>query len=333
MIILPRARSLIGITLIFALTSCTTLTSSDVTAAPSAPVTEAPLGTATNPIVLAIPAALPSDIAPLAQEMASQLSALTGLSIVTLEVSDERVLVTALSQGRVQIAWLSPLAYLYAHEKNYADIAFATTRGGQDKQAIQFMVNANAVARGEFKTYYDELSAANFTDTLHALAQFANKRPCWTDPYSATGYAAPLGVLADNGVPVKTGAFMQTEMDLVRSLYLDPAGGVCQFGATYFDARPLLAAEHEDVSLKVSIVWVSPPTVPFDAVVFGADLPQEARVPILSALTALTQSESGRAMLNSIYHTEAFEFADDSLFADLRHLVDVSGLLLFDLLK
>ena len=283
--------------------------------------------------MLAIPAALTDDLAPLAQEMTNQLSALTGLTIVALEVADERELVAALGDGRVHIAWLSPLAYLYAREKNYADIAFATTRGGQDKQAVQFLVNANAVARGEYKIYYDELTASNFSDAIHALAQFANKRPCWTEAHSATGYVAPLGLLADNGISVKTGAFMQTEADLVRSLYLDPAGGVCQFGAAYFDARPLLVAEHEDVSQKVSIVWVSPPTVPFDALTFSASLPQEVRVPILAALNILTQSESGRAMLNSIYHTEAFKFADDSLFADLRHLVDSSGLLLFDLLK
>ncbi len=328
-----RKHKLLNLALLFMLTACTTPPLADVTASPSALVAGAPIGSVSNPIMLAVPAALPADIAPLAQEIANQLSALTGLSIVPLEVADERELVAALGDGRVHIAWLSPLAYLYAREKNFADIGFATTRGGQDKQAVQFMVNANAAARGEFKTYYDELTASNFSDAIHALAQFANKRPCWTDVHSATGYVAPLGVLAENGIPVKTGAFMQTETDLLRSLYLDPAGGVCQFGASYFDARPRLVAEHEDVSQKVSIVWVSPPTVPFDALVFASSVPQELRLPILSALNALNQSENGRAMLNSIYHTEAFKFADDSLFADLRHLVDSSGLLLFDLLR
>lgn len=325
-------RTHIGLAVLLALTACTNPAPSNSTA-PAAPATDAPIGSASRPIVLAVPASLPTDIAPLAQEIADQLSALTGLSIATVPVQNERELVAALGAGEVHIAWLTPLAYLYAREKNYADLAFATTRGGQDKQAVEFLVNANAAARGEYKTYYDEPTAANFTDALHALAQFANKRPCWSDAYSATGYVAPLGMLAENGIAVKAGAFLQTDAAIVRALYLDPAGGICHFGATYFEARPLLEAEHEDVGQKVLIVWVSPPTVPYDAVAFAASLPQEVRVPILAALNALAQSESGRAALASVFQTEAFKFADDSLFAGLRHLVDVSGLLLFDLLR
>ena len=326
-----RPRRFLTLVLALALTACAATPSAGATES-SQPEAGAALGTATRPIVLAVPP-LTEAIAPLAQEIADQISALTGFVVVLREVASERELVEALGAGEVHIAWLSPPAYLFARQNNYADLALATTRGGQDRQAVQFLVNATAAARGEFKTYAIESTGENVADAATALAQFADKRPCWTDSHSASGYAAPLGLLYENGISVKTGAFLQSDLALVRSLYLDPEGGVCQFGATYADARPLLAAEYEDVKDKVAVVWVSPPIVPFDAVVFAASLPQEARIPIMAALMSLTQSDHGRAALAAIYKTEAFLLADDSLLADLRRLVDASDLYLLDLLR
>ena len=71
-------------------------------------------------------------------------------------------------------------------------------------------------------------------DAAVALAQFADKKPCWSDETSASGYVIPLGYLNANQIVTKPAAFVQGHPTVVRSLY---ATGICDFGATYVDAR------------------------------------------------------------------------------------------------
>jgi phosphonate transport system substrate-binding protein len=64
--------------------------------------------------------------------------------------------------------------------------------------------------------------------TLDALKQFEGKKPCWTDPLSASGYVIPASLLAQEGVKTGAAAFVQGHPTVVRAVY---AGGICDFGA------------------------------------------------------------------------------------------------------
>ncbi len=92
------------------------------------PQPDTPLGTQENPIVLALIPSSGREIPESAQDLAAQLSHLTGLVIVPFAPASYTEVLDALGEGRVHIAWLPPFPYLLAHKQGYADAALATTR-------------------------------------------------------------------------------------------------------------------------------------------------------------------------------------------------------------
>ena len=85
-----------------------------------------------------------------------------------------------------------------------------------------------------FLPYFDSVKNENTADASTALAQFQNKKPCWADPLSPSGYVVPLGFLNEAGVQTDDPAFVAGQPTVVRAVY---AQGICDFGATYIDAR------------------------------------------------------------------------------------------------
>jgi len=293
----------------------------------------APLGTDANPIVMALIPSKEREISESAKDVAAQLSNLTGLAIVPYAPASYAEVVEALGAGRVHIAWLPPFPYLLAHEKSHADAALATTVFGKDLSAAQFLVNKQMVDDRTFTVYFDPATGANLAEAAAALGQFAGKKPCWTDPYSPTGYVLPLGILNENGIQTKTGAFVQGHATVVKSLYQDPEGTICQFGATLADGQIFIAAGYEDAAERVVVVWETEAIVPFDGVAYAASLPDEMRLSITSALLVMIQTEEGNAALRDTYQIDGLELADDTFYDALRRLLEQSGLELSELVR
>ena len=292
----------------------------------------APLGTDANPIVMALIPSKEREISESAKDVAAQLSNLTGLAIVPFAPATYSEVVEALGAGRVHIAWLPPFPYLLAHEKSHADAALATTVFGKDLSAAQFLVNKQMVDDRTFTVYFDPATGANLAEAAAALGQFAGKKPCWTDPYSPTGYVVPLGILNENGIQTKTGAFVQGHATVVKSLYADPEG-TCQFGATLADGQIFIASGYEDAAERVVIVWETEAIVPFDGVAYAASLPDEMRLSVTSALVVMIQTEEGNAALRDTYQIDGLELADDTFYDALRRLLEQSGLALSELVR
>jgi phosphonate transport system substrate-binding protein len=327
--------------LAFLLTACNlplapfraTATPGGPSVTPTMDLTRTPLGTSTNPIVVALPPSASSAAQESAQAMIAQLSEMSALSFVTVTPSSYTELVAELGAGRVHVAWLPPFPYLLAVQKGYADAPMAATIEGRDRVASEFLVNARLLGLTGFKTYYNPASGENITDAASALAQFKNKIPCWTDAYSAEGYVVPLGLLKENHVRTRPGAFLQGDLTVVKSLHLDPEGGICQFGATYADARSLLAVDQPDVKDRVVIVWMTDPIVPYDAVVYASGLDADMRTRLTAALMTMAQTEQGSASMFGAYGCDGLKFADDSAYDELRHYLQLSGLNLSALVR
>ena len=300
---------------------------SAATPMPTATVpSDAPLGAPENPIVMALVPSKAQEIPESAQALAAQLSTLTGLTIVPFVPASYTDLVEALGTGRVHVAVLPPFAYLLAHQKGYADVALEITQSGQDLSATEFLVNAQRVGENKFRVYFDEETGTNTANAATAMKQFADMKPCWTDDTSGVGYVVPLGLLNENNVETRPGLFLQGDATVVRSLYSDPSGYICEFGAARADSRSAVAPDHADVKNKVVIVWRTEPIVPFDGIAYAAKLPGEARIGITAAFMALLQTEAGRTALRDTYQIEELKLIDDTFYEALRHALEQSGL-------
>lgn len=300
------------------------------TPAPSAapPATAEP-GSDKNPLILALsPSPRPSqEMIEAGNALAAQLEALTGYRIVAAAPASEAEIIDSFGKNNAHIAVLSPFAYLIAYENGDVTAALASVRDGQALYGAQFIVNRES----GFKSFYDEARGENTTSADEALIQFKNKKPCWSDPASPSGYVVPLGLLNQAQVPVRSGAFLEGQPSVVRAVYVDD---ICDFGATYIDARksPALEADYPDVMDMVIVVWRVPPVIPYENISFASSLPLEMRRALLRAFVDIMLTTEGRVAMQTVYGIEALQPAEDGLYVEFGNIVRASKLDLEELI-
>jgi phosphonate transport system substrate-binding protein len=282
---------------------------------PTAEPTVNPLGTAAMPIVMAFaPSTSTQTLSTGGQALADQLKVMTGYEFSVIVPTNYAALIEAMGSGNAQVGWLPPAAYIVAHAKGYADVAVVALRNGSDHYAFQYIAN---VAQG-FTAYYDPTTGKDTADAATALAQFAAKKPCWTDPLSASGYLVPSGFLASNGIKTSAGAWVQGHPTVVKSVYLSPKGEICNFGGTYVPMADV-SKDFPDVATQVVTIWVSDPIIPNDTVAFAAGVPADIRQKITDALMQIGSTADGQALLKGAgYNWGGVETVDDSFFDNFR---------------
>jgi phosphonate transport system substrate-binding protein len=287
-------------------------------------------GTEQNPLILALgPSARPAgDLVAAGETIAAFIESHTGYRVVTVAPPSEAALVDAFLVGNAQIGALSPFGYLLARENDSVTAALASVRDGQTLYGAQFIVNRDT----EFKSFYDGTRNQNTEDLAGALAQFAGKKPCWSDPTSPSGYVLPLGLLNQAQIEVRSGAFLEGQPSVVRAVY---AADICDFGATFIDARssPALEVDYPDVIDRVVVVWRSEAVIPYENISFSNDLPLEMRRNLQRAFIDMMFTPEGRAAIQTAYGLDELQIAEDSLYDDFKIYVDASKLDLSDLIK
>jgi ABC-type phosphate/phosphonate transport system substrate-binding protein len=292
------------------------------------------LGLAENPLILALPPsrngnAIAQEQIDAAKAIASQFTQRTGYTVVTVVPDSEEALVEALANGNTHIVVLSPYAYELAYQRGLVRASYAVLKDEEGKYGAQFL----ASRRGGFTSYFDEGIDKNLTeDAVVALQQFNDKKPCWSDDISPSGYVIPLGYLNANQIVTKPAAFVEGHPTVVRSLY---ASGICDFGATYIDARkfPSLEDEFPDLIEQVMVVWQIPAIIPYDVLAFSTNMPQGMRDLFANLIPAIMQTEDGKAAFQAAYDIEQMEPVNDGYYEEFRIYLNASGIDLTTLLK
>jgi phosphonate transport system substrate-binding protein len=288
------------------------------------PPTEVPpptLGTPDDPIIVAFePSGTSSEITAGGQELLDALSAQTGLTFKGVVPTSYAALTEAMGSGNAQIGWMATFAYILAHQKGYADVALITVRFGSDHYGSQFIAN---VSSGFTPAADKPGTEAELQPTLE---QFKGKKGCFGDPESTSGYVIPMIFLKNAGLtdadipdPVFTGGHTQT----AQALY---DGGICDYGATFVDARSNIAKDHPDVNDKVVVVYQTQPIIPNDNMSYAPDFPQEFRDKITAAMLALAETEEGKTALNDLYQISGLTLVDDTAYDEFRSYLTTSGI-------
>ena len=313
------------------MTPATLTPTPDVTPTDTAPspLATAELGLAENPLILALP---PSANSPeqieAAKLIASQFTARTGYTVVTVIPDSYTALVEALEKGNAHIVLLDAFAYELAYQKGLVKATYGVLKDGEATYGAQFL----ATRKGGFQSYYDPVAEENTAEAIIALTQFADKKPCWSDETSASGYVIPLGFLNESQIVTKPAAFVEGQPTVVRSLY---ASGICDFGATYIDARkfPSLEDEYPDLIEQVIVVWRIPNIIPYEILAFSTNMPQEMRDLFSNNIAAIMQTDNGRAAFKNAYGIEELQVVNDGFYEEFHIYVDESGIELSTLVK
>ncbi|MDD2920845.1 MAG: PhnD/SsuA/transferrin family substrate-binding protein [Anaerolineales bacterium] len=295
-----------------------------------APIAPIEFGTEKNPLILALAPASHADPDMIAagEEIAAFIEDRTGYRLVTIAPASETSLVDSLDRGNAHIAVLSPFGYLLARQNDSVTAIMASTRNGELLYGAQFIANRES----GFVSFYDSARNENAAEAPTALQQFQDKKPCWSDALSPSGYVAPLGFLNQSGVKTQSGAFLAGQANVVRAVY---ANDICNFGATYIDARklPALEASYPDVSERVIVVWRVPNIIPYENISISNALPIEMRRVIQRAFIDLILSSDGKSNLQKVYGLDAIQVADDALYAEFEKYALASGLEFSTLIK
>jgi phosphonate transport system substrate-binding protein len=287
------------------------------------------LGLAENPIILALPpTANSAGQIEAARLIASQFTERTGYTVVTVVPDSYTALIDALERGNAHIVLLDPYAYELAYQRGLVRAVYGLMQDGESLYGAQFI----ATRKGGFESYYDEVAEENGEDASVALAQFEEKKPCWSDELSPSGYVIPLGYLNENLVVTKPPAFVEGHPTVVRSLY---ASGICDFGATYIDARkfPSLEDQFPDLIEQVIVVWQIPPIIPYDILAFSTRMPEGMRELFVTQIAAILQTDNGREAFRIAYGIEELQVVNDGFYAEFRKYVSASALDLATLVK
>lgn len=301
-----------------------------VTETPTLPLPSAELGAPENPLILALPPSTSSQEAiDSANLIATQFKERTGYSVVTVIPDSELALVEAFQKGNAHIALLDPNAYALAYQHETVKAAFAVAKDGKSQYGAQFLAQRKA----GFTPFFNPLSEMNTDDDpLIALAQFNDRKPCWSDERSLSGYVIPFGYLQSIGITTKPVAFVEGHPTVVRSLY---ASGICEFGATYIDARkfPSLEDQFPDLLEQVIVIWRIPEIIPYNVLVFSSAMPQPMRDLFASTISVIMQTTDGKSAFETAYDIDEFQQVNDGFYTEFRALVDASDVDLASLLK
>lgn len=297
------------------------------TPAPLLPTPE--LGLTENPLILALP---PSANSPeqleAAKLIAAQFTERTGYTVVTVVPDSASALIDALEKGNAHIVLLDPYAYELAYQKGLVKAIYAMMKDGESMYGAQFL----ATRKGGFESFYNPVSGENTEDAKTALSQFADKKPCWSDEISASGYVVPLGFLNENQIVTKPAAFVGGHPTVVRSLY---ASGICDFGATYIDARkfPSLEDEFPDLIEQVIVVWQIPEIIPYDVIALSTNMSEGMRQLFSDQIAAIMQTDNGRQAFKTAYGIEELQVSNDGFYEEFRIYLDEAAVDLPTLVK
>ncbi len=300
----------------------------------SAPTTTPPAtpepGTEKNPLILAlgVSAHPGSQLIDSGEVIAAYLEARTGYRIVTIVPPTENALVEALDKGNAHIASLSPFAYLLARENDSVTAIMASVHSDQVSYGAQFIANR----KKDFISYYDAERGENTAEAATALKQFEGRKPCWSDSVSPSGYIVPFGVLNQAQVTTRDGAFIESQPSVVRAVY---AYDICDFGATFIDARelPALEFDYADVMDRVVVIWRVPNVIPYENISLSNSLPLEMRRVIQRAFVDLMLTPEGKSAIQTVYGIDELKIAEDAMYTDFALYVKASGLDLSGLIE
>jgi phosphonate transport system substrate-binding protein len=287
------------------------------------------LGLAENPLILALPPSASSqEQKDAAQTIASQFTERTGYTVVTVIPDSYTALVDALGKGNAHIVVLDPYAYELAFQRDLVRASYAILKDGEGTYGAQFL----AARKSGFTPYFDEKAGENLEDASVALKQFEEKKPCWSDETSPSGYVIPLGYLHANQVVTKPAAFVEGHPTVVRSLY---ASGICDFGATYIDARkfPSLEDAFPDLIEQVIVIWRIPPIIPYHVLAFSTNMPQGMRDLFTGLIPAILQTNEGKAAFKTAYDIDEVQPVNDGYYQEFRTYLAESGIDLSTLVK
>lgn len=281
------------------------------TAAPTS-ATAPEIGTAERPIVMTLaPTRDTARVTAISRAIASSLEAASGLRWDVRLPTSYAETVEGLCAGEIDVAWLAPVGYVLASQRNCAEVILAalrpdetgtlsTTHNGQVLVLADSGIDDLSGLKGKHFAYGGPLTASETLYWIFELRKATGEDP--TSYFSSSVFA----VGHDRAV-----------LDLYR--------GRVDGAATLIDVRTQLRTTFPDIMERTKRVATAGP-IPNEALGIRLNVPQASRTRILDALLAYQRSEAGRTALRDLYDIGGLARADPATYAPLLEAAGLAGL-------
>lgn len=280
-----------------------------------------PLGSPENPVVQGIVLPMENDESVEAgNTLAGRLSSASGYTLQTRYFEDYPALLDEMDMGRVHLAWLPPLTYIYAGEQGFAQVVLLTNHFGVYFYGTQFLANADS----GFTSYFDPDLNNILADAEMALQQFSGRIPCFVDLSSPSGYLLPAGLLAENSIELQPAVITQSHTAVIRALYVK---GICDFGVTFAvsgDPRTSTSLQDlPDIIHRIPILWKTGAVIPNLSLSILPEIPQEMRDQLVKSYLEVTNNKDGSQLLTAAldYDVQELKAVDDDAYSALREAI------------
>jgi phosphonate transport system substrate-binding protein len=263
------------------------------------------IGTPEHPIRMAIVPFLESGrLTKGMQQISDELKKETGLTYTGDVPTSYVAVVEAMCADRVDIGWVSPLAYILARDKCGADMSLVS-------------VNSSGTSfRGEIVTRTES--------PIKSIEDLRGKSFAWVDPGSTSGYLFPRAILQEHNVnPDSLG--QQIFAGGHDKAALAVLQGQVDAAAIGKDVIPRLNSTYPNADKELRIVEETP-DIPNDGVAFRKELPPEIVETTRQALLRITAREDGVKLFTDAIGTKGVAETTDAAYEPVRRAATVLGL-------
>ncbi len=231
--------------------------------------------------------------------------------------ADYTGVVEAFKNNQLDVAFLSPAAYVLAKQEANVKIILKSERKGK-------------------AAYFGAIIVRNDSD-IKTLQDLKGKRFSFGDPISTSGHIFARKLMLENGI--------QPEADLEKFIYsgshdatiLSVLNKKVDAGATYADddqgnsnawKRFLEPADYE----KIRVLSYTAP-IPSDTISVRGDYPEALTDRLRKTLLDYTASPEGKALVQKLYKFDGYVIASDEDYQDVRDGFAAAGIDLKEKLK
>ncbi len=270
----------------------------------------APLGTAENPIKMAlVPSLDTKKLMASGEKLAELMEEATGLKYEVSVPTSYAAVIAAMGAGKVDVGWLSPLPYVIAHDQYGVDVVLTTVRNNSTK--------------------YWSVIVARTDSGINKLPDLQGKKFAYVDAMSTSGCLYVKQLIRDSGEdpnkffsePIFAGGHDR----VVMAVYNKQVDAGAIYGGIVSDVREKTVEMLPDVMEKTKIVAKSA-EIPNDTVSVRKGLPKDLVKKITDGLIKVASSDEGKIAVMSLYGIDGFVRAKDSDYDSVRKVAKAENI-------
>jgi phosphonate transport system substrate-binding protein len=254
-----------------------------------------------------------------------------GIPVSGVVTQDYQAAVEAIGANKADIGMLPSLQMSQACQRYGAVPALQTLRNGKSSYAAQFFTNNPDKYCADTPKpdkngmlYCNGTASGNGPAGLDSLSKVKGAKFCFLQAASPAGYIFPAAALKAAGIDPATGVSPITVTSNDASV-LAVYNGDAEVGASYWDARTVVAKDTPDVGKKV-VVFALTDEIPNDGVSLNGTLSKSWQDKISTAMMDYAKTPDGVQTLENIYQISGLQPADPAKLQRTQDVANTLGL-------